>query len=200
MRLFEHGFLEFSEKVAKIKISAKGKTALNSDSKKLTSPQLKVLKACQKKAIPPSDTRISAAQGRQAVIEELKNLGLISISTKIDQVWLTDAGREYLASEYTPTGGGNIILSKKMLADYLEFLRGYFSTARPTPDVKSPAAELPANLDVDDNEIYQAIVSLDRQHSSENYLPIFHLRNQFPSLTRKEARSGSLPITGSRQD
>ncbi|MDJ0747549.1 MAG: hypothetical protein QNJ32_30030 [Xenococcaceae cyanobacterium MO_167.B27] len=68
MRLFEHGFLEFTEKVVKIKISAEGLTALDEDSRRLTPLQLKVLKACQKKAISPSDTRVSTAQGREAII------------------------------------------------------------------------------------------------------------------------------------
>ncbi len=87
-----------------------------------------------------------------------------SHSTKIHEVWLTNAGREYLASEYIPTGGGNIILSKKMLTNYLEFLRRYFSTAQQTEQVTPPAAaELPANKDVDDNVIYQAIIDLDKQ-------------------------------------
>ncbi len=188
MRLFSHGFLEFTEKVAKIKISAEGKAVLNKSSRKLTQLQLKVLLACQKKAIPPSDTRISAAQGRQAVIEELTHLGLISISTKIDQVWLTDAGRKYLAQEYTPTGGGNIVLSKKMLADYLEFIRGYFSTAQPEEQVTPPAAaeELPDDNNIDDNKIFQAIADLDKHHKTNNYLPIFHLRKEFSSLSRDE--------------
>ncbi len=113
-----------------------------------------------------------------------------SHSTKIHEVWLSLSGRKYLASEYTPTGGGNIILSKKMLADYLEFLRGYFSIAQQEKQVTPPtAAELPADENVDDNEIYQAICNLDESHKTDNYLPIFYLRNQFPSLSRGAIRS-----------
>ena len=78
MRLFERGFLEFTEKVALIKISAEGKTALKKNTPELTQLQLKILLACQKKGIPPSRTRISAAQGRQIIIEELAALGLIT--------------------------------------------------------------------------------------------------------------------------
>ncbi len=187
MRLFELGLVQFTEKIVKIKINAEGKAALDSDSKRLTSLQLKVLKACQNKGIPPSGTRISPNQGRLALISELARLGLITTSTKVHEVWLTDSGRKYLASEYTPTGGGNIILSKKMLTNYLEFLRGYFSTAQQNEQVTPvPAAELPANKDVDDNEIFQTICDLDQHHQTENYLPIFHLRNQFPSLSREK--------------
>ena len=112
-RLFEHGFLEFTEKIAKIKITAEGKATLNKNTPELTQLQLKVLRACSNKAIPPSGTRISPSQGRESLISELAALGLITVSTKIHSVWLTPAGREYLAKDYTPTGGGNIILSKK---------------------------------------------------------------------------------------
>ncbi|MDJ0534977.1 MAG: hypothetical protein QNJ70_21265 [Xenococcaceae cyanobacterium MO_207.B15] len=139
--LNERGLIEFTEKVVKIKISAEGLTALDEDSRRLTPLLLKVLKACQKKAISPSNTRVSAAQGREAIIPELVELGLITTKTKINEVWLTDAGRKYLAEEYTPAGGGNIILNKKMLGDYLEFLRGYFSDAVTRADVKEELGE-----------------------------------------------------------
>ena len=74
-----------------------------------------------------------------------------------------------------------------MLTNYLEFLRSYFSTAQPEEQVTPPAAtELSTDDNVDDNEILRAIVDLDRQHQTENYLPIFHLRKQFPSLSREK--------------
>ncbi len=180
-RLFELGLLQFSEKIAKIRITAEGKTALNKNAEQLTQLQLKVLLACLKKGIPPSGTGISAAQGRQIIISELVALGLITVLTKIDEVWLTPAGGEYLEILYKQTRGGNINLSKKMLADYLEFLRGYFSTAQPEEQVTPPAGEL-----VDDNKIYQAIIELDESHQTDNYLPIFHLRKHFPSLSREK--------------
>ncbi len=184
-RLFELGLIQFTEKIALVRITAEGKTALNKNTPQLTQLQLKVLLACQKKGIPPSGTGVSAAQGRQIIISELVALGLITVSTKIHEVWLTAPGKEYLAMKYTPTGGGNITLSKKMLADYLEFLRGYFSTAQPVKQVTS-TAESPANKDVDDNEILKAIADLDKWHETDNYLPIFDLRKHFPSLSREK--------------
>ena len=185
-RLFDLRLIQFSEKIAKIRITAKGKTALNKNAEQLTQLHLKVLLACQKKGIPPSGTGISAAQGRQIIISELVALGLITVLTKIHEVWLTTPGKEYLAILYTPTGGGNINLSKKMLADYLEFLRGYFSTAQPEEQVTPPPAELPDDNNIDDNVIFQAIADLDESHETDNYLPIFHLRKHFPSLSREK--------------
>ena len=187
-RLFELGLIQITEKIAKIRITASGRTALNKNAEQLTQLQLKVLMACQKKGIPPSGTGISEAQGRQAIIEKLRELGLITVLTKIHEVWLTDAGKEYLAISYKPTGGGNINLSKKMLADYLEFLRGYFSTAQPEEQVTSPVAEeLPADdNNIDDDVILRAITDLDESHKTDNYLPIFHLRKHFPSLSREK--------------
>ena len=115
-RLFDLELIQFTEKIAKIRITAEGRTALNENTEQLTQLQLKVLLACKKKGIPPSGTGISTAQGRQTIISELVALGLITVSTKIHEVWLTAPGKEYLASSYKPTGGGNINLSKKMLA------------------------------------------------------------------------------------
>ncbi len=103
--------IQFTEKIAKIRITAEGKTALNKNAEQLTQLQLKVLLACQKKALAPSGTRIRSAQERQAIIEKLALLGLITLESKIHEVWLTPAGRQYLAEEYTPTGGGNINLT-----------------------------------------------------------------------------------------
>ena len=193
-RLFELGLIQFTEKIAKIRITASGRTALNKNAEQLTQLQLKVLMACQKKGIPPSGTGIRSAQGRQAIIEKLIELGLITVLTKIHEVWLTTPGKEYLAILYKPTGGGNINLSKKMLADYLEFLRGYFSTAQPEEQITSPAAELADDKNVDDNIIYQATreavafgtAELDESHETDNYLPIFHLRKHFSSLSREK--------------
>ncbi len=185
-RLFELKLIQFTEKITKIKITAKGKTALNKNPEQLTQLHLKVLKACVNKAIAPSDTRIRSAQGREIIISELVALGLITVLTKINEVWLTPAGEEYLAILYKPTGGGNINLSKKMLADYLEFLRGYFSTAQPEEQVTPPSAELADDNNIDDNVIFQAIADLDESHKTDNYLPIFYLRNQFPSLSREK--------------
>ena len=167
-RLFERLLIQFTEKIAKIRITASGKTALNKNAEQLTQLQLKVLLACQKKGIPPSGTGVSAAQGRQTLISELAHLGLITTSTKIDEVWLTAPGKEYLAILYKPTGGGNINLSKKMLADYLEFLRGYFSTTQSEEQVTPPAAELADDNNIDDNVILRAIVDLDKQYKSDN--------------------------------
>ncbi len=194
--LNERGLIEFTEKVVKIKISAEGLTALDEKSASFSPLQLKILKATSPKAISPSDTKISPAQGRETLIKELAAKGLITVSTKINEVWLTDAGRKYLAEEYTPTGGGNIILNKKMLGDYLEFLRGYFSSAQPDEDVTPPStALLPQDGKKDDNEIYQAIALLDRERLCDNYLPIFHLRNRFPSLSRDSLDQARSPLT-----
>ncbi len=52
--------------------------------------------------------------------------------------------------------------------------------------VTPPAAELADDNNIDDNVIFQAIANLDESHKTDNYLPIFYLRNQFPSLSRKK--------------
>ena len=44
-RLLEHGLVQFTEKVAKIKITASGKAALNNNTTELTQLQLKILES-----------------------------------------------------------------------------------------------------------------------------------------------------------
>ena len=135
---------------------------------------MKIITACQKEAISPSKTKVNPAQTRQELIEKLIAQGLIAAETKIKEVWLTDRGKEYLAQEYDPSGGGNLYLSKKMLADYLHFLRQYLATDKMTKKPK-------------DSQILQAIITLDREYNTDNYLPLFHLRNQLqPPLSRNE--------------
>ncbi|MDJ0590441.1 MAG: hypothetical protein QNJ72_10650 [Pleurocapsa sp. MO_226.B13] len=111
--------------------------------------------------------------------------------TKIEQVWLTDRGKQVLAEEYSPKGT-NSVLSLNLLHNYLSFLRRYPRQSKPEAVVNAngdkPFAKPEYNgKKPSDKEILQTIIDLDSEIGTDNYLPIFHLRDKLqPPLSRKE--------------
>lgn len=195
--LCDRSLVECSHEVTKLKIAPPGKALLKLDPAKLpvTDQELKVLRASEKEKITPGKTNVPAAQ-RQVIIQGLADRGLIELETKIKEVWLSDRGREYLRDEYNPKGSATI--TQDMLNNYLRFLRKFLSveTAPSTfvqngvsPSVQngvSPQAPV-SDSQPSDKEILQIIRELDRQLGTENYLPIFHLRQKLePRLSREQ--------------
>ncbi|MEQ8538279.1 MAG: hypothetical protein RIB93_12630 [Coleofasciculus sp. D1-CHI-01] len=172
-QLGERDLVGYSEEIQKLKIAPPGQSLLKLDPAGLpvTPQELKILQACEKGAITPGKTNITPAKTRQALIDSLAHRGFIEpVQTKIKDVWLTEPGKEYLREEYMPLGAGNLTMTKAMLADYLRFLRNTSKTAVSN-----------------DEEILQIIQDLDRQLGTDNYLPIFYLRDKLqPPLSREE--------------
>jgi hypothetical protein len=140
----------------------------------VTSQELKILKACEKGSITPSETKVTPAKTRDTLIESLVTRGFIEAAeTKIKDAWLTERGKEYLRQEYSPSGYSPVV-SLEMLNNYLSFMRKFLSKQLPPPTTG-------------DEEILQVIQDLDRQLGTENYLPIFHLREKLqPPMSREE--------------
>jgi hypothetical protein len=187
-KLRDREYVACKEEITKIKINSAGKALLklNSDELPVTGDELKILKACATKTITPGKTNVTPTEKRQELIASLVQRGLITAAdTRIERVWLTERGKEFLAKEYHSKGTGSV-LSLELLTNYLRFLRKYLAfqsvssnTAnnKPNDNGKKPS----------DNEILQTIIDLDRELGTDNYLPIFHLRNKLqPSLSRKE--------------
>lgn len=182
-KLRDRELVDCSYEMTKLKIASPGKALLKLDPAGLpvTDHELKVLRASEKEKITPGKTGVPAAE-RQAIIQGLAERGLIELETKIKEVWLSTRGQEYLRDEYT-SKGSNPAISLEMLTNYLCFLRKSLCVQ---PDGVSPAPVVPMSKPSED-EILQIIRDLDRELSTENYLPIFHLRKklQLP-LSRKE--------------
>lgn len=106
-------------------------------------------------------------------------------SKKNKEVSLSEKGKEFLVKEYLPTGGGNLTLSKTMLKDYLSLIRKFGSSAvNNHPQSSKEEINLPKPSD---EEILQTIIELDKELGTENFLPIFHLREKLqPPLSRDE--------------
>jgi DNA-binding MarR family transcriptional regulator len=189
-RLCDRGLVDYAYEICKLKIapSAKALLKLDSDELPVTPQELKVLQACEKKAIIPKSTGIPEAE-RQTVIQSLADRGLIQVDKrdkKIKEVWLTERGKEFLRQEYDPKGASNITLTKTMLANYLSFLRQSLLFSESEDGRATTVSSQEVRHKLSDEEILQTIVDLDRK-LGRNGLPIFYLREKLqPPLSRDD--------------
>lgn len=172
-KLRDRELVDCSYEVTKLKITHSGKALLKLDSTELplTALQIKVLRTCEKGAITPGKTNVSVAD-RQAIIQGLADKDYIELETKIKEVWLSERGQEYLREEYTAKGT-QPVLSLDMLTNYLRFMR--------KPLRLETSASKPS-----DEETLQTIRNLDQELGTENYLPIFHLRQKLQRTLSRE--------------
>lgn len=178
-QLVERELVGVSYEISKFKIAPAGMALLKIDSAQLpvTSQEVKILKSCQKETISPSKTGIPAPEV-QKLLQSLLDKGLIQVNKtdkKLKEAWLRERGKEYLQKEYEPSGKGIITLSKNLLATYLKFLR------------QSPSIAVGSTHQPSDDDILQAIRELDKQFNTDNYLPIFYLRQKLqPPLSGED--------------
>lgn len=199
----------YCEEVLHFSIASAGKSLLQLDTSRLpiAAEELQVLQACADSAITPAQTGLEA-DTRQEVIQRLVEKGLIEADkTQIKEVWLTPRGQEHLRDEYNPSGTVPVI-SLDLLRNYVRFmrksLRGVGERSQEllstTPmdvvvvEAISPesatiagATVEPDGVSLQDEDIVRIIQELDRELGTDNYLPIFHLRQKLqPPLTREE--------------
>lgn len=204
--LWKQELVSCSQDVTKIKLTSAGKGLLKVDPAELplTPEELKILKACEKGTIKATakETNISPADKLKEVINKLIASDHIqAVETKLQEVWLTERGKNYLATEYDPRGAGNITLTKNMIADYLHFIRQYLASSPSTMLLtEEQSSETPSRTFTDkpsDEQILQLIQDLDEELGTDNYLPIFHLRNQLqPPMTRDEVNEALYRLQG----
>jgi hypothetical protein len=186
-QLLNRTYIESKEEIKKIKITSAGKTLLKlpREQNPLTTQEWKLLEALKEGAIAPSKISIKPAATRDELIRKAVERGLLEIAEKeIKEIWLTEVGKKFLAEEYLPSGAGNLNLSKKMLGDYLHFIRKYplKEGEKITPSRESVNLPKPT-----DEQILEIIKNLDYEFGTDNYLPIFYLREKLqPPLSRKE--------------
>lgn len=183
-QLINRTYIESREELIKIKITPAGKALLKltTEQNPLTAQELKILEACKEGAIKPSEIKIEPASKRNDLIQKAIERGFLEVVEKeIKEIWLTEAGKKFLAEEYLPTGAGNITLSKKMLGDYLHFIRQYNGKSK---------TEINLGDKPTDEEILATIKNLDYELGTDNYLPIFHLREKLQPLSRKDLDDG----------
>lgn len=193
--LGDRELVDYSREIATVKILSPGQALLKLPAGQLpiTDKERKVLEKISSagKIAPSKITSVKAAE-RDAIFKTLNTRGLIDVEEKLQrikpEVWLTERGIEFLRDDYNPVGKANISLD--LLNNYLRFLR---KTLRVKPETESilstPTIESSVEtiINITDEEILQTIEKLDKELGTENYLPIFHLRQKLqPPLSRDE--------------
>ena len=191
-------YVDYSREIATVKILPPGQALLKLDSAQLPidDKELKVLEKIGKSSgkIAPSEIKVSALKSneRDVILKTLGERGLIAIEIKMKrvnaEVWLTERGIEFLGDEYNPEGKANIDFN--LLGNYVRFLRKNLrinSEQVSTLVSDNVASHSDINVNISDEEILETIKKLDRELGTENYLPIFHLRQKLqPPLLRDD--------------
>jgi hypothetical protein len=196
--LGELEYVDYSREIATVKILPPGQALLKLDSAELSidDKELKVLEKIGKSSgkIAPSELKVSSLKSdeRDVILKTLSERGLISVEIKMKrvkaEVWLTERGIEVLRDEYIPEGKANIDFN--LLGNYVRFLRKNLRVKPEQVFASLPTSEqsdIQTIINPSDEEILQVIEKLDRELGTENYLPIFHLRQKLqPPLSRDE--------------
>ncbi|OSO92235.1 transcription factor RcaD [Cylindrospermopsis raciborskii CENA303] len=188
-------YVDYSREIVSAQILPAGKALLQIETSQLpiTAEELKVLEKIAKagKKIAPSAIKITKLKSdqKEVILKTLGERGLIKTELKIKknqaEVWLTDRGLEFLRSEYIPSKTYNPVISLELLGNYIRFLRKNAIPADPSG--AKPVVDKITDRKITDEEILQTIKNLDRELGTENYLPIFHLREKLqPPLLRDE--------------
>jgi Holliday junction resolvase len=198
--LGELEYVDYSREIATVKILPPGQALLKLDSAQLPidDKELKVLEKIGKSSgkIAPSEIKVSSLKSdeRDAILKILSERGLIAAEIKMKrvkaEVWLTERGIEVLRDEYNPHKGANPVISLELLGNYLRFLRKNLrvkSEQVSTLVSDNMESHSDINGNISDEEILETIKKLDRELGTENYLPIFHLRQKLqPPLLRDD--------------
>jgi hypothetical protein len=193
------GWIDYSREVATAVLLPAGRSLLEVDPASLPIEAID-WKLLQKLALTTNKVLLSELSiskftkaNLQAALVRLGDRGFVKLEWQIQrqkgEVWLTSAGLEYLRDDYVPDVGKNPTLSLDMLRAYIQFLRKH-RQAQPNPDAATtPSAEQPASdlnptqpdaAPPSDAEILHLIQRLDADLNTENYLPLFHLRQALP--------------------
>ena len=174
-RLGNKGIVDFDREISTVKITPAGQALVEMPSKQIpiAELELKVLeKIIQLGSVKLPQIQVNfkgkklKAGQRDKIVRNFLQRGLVSAQTKIKskdaQVWLTPKGIKCL---------------QKVNDCFYSLLESPFpegnSQQKPRKSIES--------------EILQTIQDLDKELGTDNYLPIFHLRQKFqPSLSREE--------------
>ncbi|PHJ57574.1 transcription factor RcaD [Nostoc linckia z18] len=192
--LGDRELVDYTREITTVKISPPGQAVLKDPAQvPIADKELKVLEQIAKasgKIAPSKITSAKKAAERDAILQVLSDRGLIEVERGIKktkaEVWLTQRAIEYLRDDYIPNKGSNPVLSLELLGNYLRFLRKTLRV-KPEPVSPPPPPINSADKEISDEEILQIIEKLDRELGTDNYLPIFHLREKLqPPFSRDE--------------
>ncbi|NMG09046.1 transcription factor RcaD [Brasilonema sp. UFV-L1] len=196
--LGDRELVDYSREIASVKILPPGNALLKLEPAQLpiTDKELKVLENISKAAgkVSPSQIKMSSlkAPEKEEILKTLSERGLIDAESKIKktkaEVWLTERALEYLREDYSPKGAATISLD--LLNNYLRFLRKSLHSKPEEVSTSAPSSGESAAvtiINLTDEEILETIRKLDRELGTDNYLPIFYLREKLqPPMSREE--------------
>jgi hypothetical protein len=191
--LGDRELVDYTREITAVKILPPGQTLLKDPGElPITAKELKVLEKISKASgkIAPSKITSPKAAERDAILEGLSQKGLIEAEKSIKkakaEVWLTERGIEYLRDDYNPDKGVQPAVSLESLGNYLRFLRKTLRVKAKEVSTSLPPVNI-TEQELSDEEILQIIEKLDRELGTENYLPIFHIRQKLqPPFSRDE--------------
>jgi hypothetical protein len=176
LELGERGWIEYSKEIAWVRLLPAGTSLLEMDTTSLPieATAMNMLKQLASK--PAGKIKMQDISGKtnakkQAVLSPLADRGFIELEWQMQRaggsVRLTQQGLDYLREDYHPKGLALINLN--LLGHYVAFLRR-------APEEAKPVVE--TALQLDDAGILDQIKSLDAELGTENYLPIYALRQK----------------------
>lgn len=192
--LAQRELVDFSQEIAKVKILPPGQALLKLAPQEIPidKKQLQVLQSINKASGEVAPSKIAPkslkAIEKAEILHSLAAKGLIETELKIKrqraEVWLTQRGIETLRDDYIPKGAANISLD--LLSNYVRFLRKTLTSPHQQVSSLSPNQSLvTTNTNISDGEILEIIRELDHELGTDNYLPIFHLRQKLqPPFSR----------------
>jgi hypothetical protein len=184
-RLQDRKWVTLAEEIKKIKLTSSGKALLKVDSSELpiTKTELKIIKACDKESITLSKIKGLPAKERDSLIQSLRERGFLEVvEAEPRKIALTETGKTFLLEECTPSG--TALVSLNLLGNYIEFLRQ--NQANDSQQKNNQSFQKPQHK-LTDQEVLEIIIQLDKEYNTNNYLPIFYLREQLqPPFNREE--------------
>jgi predicted transcriptional regulator len=193
-KLGDRQIIDYSREIANVKILPPGKALLELDAAQIPieDKELKILenvaKASGKVAPSKIKSSLKAAQ-KEEILKKLDARGLIEAEIKLKrtkaEVWLTKRGIEFLRDDFVPENNYRKTISLDLLNNYLRFLRKTLLWKSEQAGINTESAVEITNIT--DEDILEIILKLDKELGTENYLPIFHLRQKLqPPLSRDD--------------
>ena len=232
--LRDRGLVDCDEQVTRFRLAPAGRALLKLDTQRLpvSADEITLLQAGRDGSVEVYDVPLSGDRLQAAIGRSLDRGFIKAEKTKIETVWLTQRGLDYLREEFSPSGTA-LELSLDHLSEYLRFLRKFQthspeakSTRSPTvsatptdaidplPDEPTdasplttdrplnptltvssnpvPAQNSPPQTSITGDQLYDLIAQLDREHNTNNYLPIYHLRDRLQTAMNRDALDRAL--------
>jgi hypothetical protein len=240
--LRDRGLVDCDEQVTRFRLAPAGRALLKLDTQRLpvSEDEITLLQAGRDGSVEVKDVLLSGDRLQAAIGRSLDRGFIKSEKTKIETVWLTQRGLDYLREEFSPSGTA-LELSLDHLSEYLRFLRK-FQTHSPeaqtsrSPTATNPASATPAdvidplpetpieaspsNMDralnptldastaaapneataqnsppqtpITGDQLYGLIAQLDREYNTNNYLPIYYLRDRLQTAMNRDTLDRAL--------